>query len=158
MDRVNMAAEHGRSCECGDLIVANRIAGTAQCISKGEFMKRRFMVLGILMGSALACMTPVRSVKAQAASRRIEITAKRFAFDPGEITVKKGQPVVLVLHGKDAAHGLRFRELNIDIKVRAGGSTEVQFTPDKTGDFVGHCSVFCGSGHGGMMLTLHVVD
>ena len=34
----------------------------------------------------------------------------------------------------------------------------MQFTPDKAGDFVGHCSVFCGSGHGGMMLTLHVVD
>jgi cytochrome c oxidase subunit 2 len=32
------------------------------------------------------------------------------------------------------------------------------FTADKTGDFVGHCSVFCGSGHGGMSLTLHVVN
>jgi cytochrome c oxidase subunit 2 len=153
-----MAAKHGRSCECGGLIAANRIAGTAQCISKGGFMKRRFMVLGMLIGIALAGMTPARSVKAQAAPRRIEITAKRFAFDPGEITVKKGQPVVLVLHGKDAAHGLRFRELNVDVKVRAGGTSEVQFTPDKAGDFVGHCSVFCGSGHGGMMLTLHVVD
>ena len=153
-----MADEHGRSCKGGGLIVANRIAGTEQCISKGGFMKRRFMVLGMLIGIALAGMTPARSVKAQAAPRRIEVTAKRFSFDPGEITVKKGQPVVLVLESKDAAHGLRFRELNVDIKVGAGGTAEVQFTPDKVGDFVGHCSVFCGSGHGSMTLTLHVVD
>ena len=153
-----MADKHGRSCERGGLIAAKRIAGAAQYISKGGFVKRRFMLLGMLIGFALAGMTPARSVKAQAAPRRIEVTAKRFAFDPGEITVKKGLPVVLVLHGKDAAHGLRFRELNVDVKVSAGGTSEVQFTPDKTGDFVGHCSVFCGSGHGGMMLTLHVVD
>jgi cytochrome c oxidase subunit 2 len=121
-------------------------------------MKRRFVVLGMLIGIALAGMTQARIVMAQAAPRRIEVTAKRFAFEPGEITVKKGQPVILVLHGKDAAHGLRFRELNVDVKVRAGSTAEVQFTPEKVGDFMGHCSVFCGSGHGGMMLTLHVVD
>jgi cytochrome c oxidase subunit 2 len=121
-------------------------------------MKRRFMLLVMLIGIVIAGIFPARVVKAQAAPRRIEVTAKRFTFEPGEITVKKGQPVVLVLHSKDVAHGLRFRELNVDVKVRAGGIAEVQFTPDKTGDFVGHCSVFCGSGHGGMMLTLHVVD
>jgi cytochrome c oxidase subunit II len=90
--------------------------------------------------------------------RRIEITAKRFAFDPGEITLKKGEPVVLVLKSADVAHGLRFRDLNVDVKVRAGGTAEVAFTPQKTGDFVGHCSVFCGSGHGSMAIKLHVVD
>jgi cytochrome c oxidase subunit 2 len=121
-------------------------------------MKRRFMVLGMLIGMAVAGMTPARSVKAQAAPRRIEVTSKRFTFEPGEITLKKGEPVVLVLKSTDVAHGLRFRELNVDVKVGAGGTAEVQFTPEKTGDFVGHCSVFCGSGHGGMMLTLHVVD
>jgi cytochrome c oxidase subunit 2 len=121
-------------------------------------MKRRFMLLGLFIGVALAGMTTVRIVKAQAAPRRIEVTSKRFTFEPGEITLKKGEPVVLVLKSTDVAHGLRFRDLNVDVKVGAGGTAEVQFTPEKTGDFVGHCSVFCGSGHGGMTLTLHVVD
>ena len=121
-------------------------------------MKAGLLRRGMLVGSLVAGIFPANVAKAQAAPRRIEVTAKRFAFEPGEITLKKGQPVVLVLESKDAAHGLRFRDLNIDVKVRAGGTTEVQFTPDKTGDFVGHCSVFCGSGHGGMVLTLHVVD
>ena len=38
------------------------------------------------------------------------------------------------------------------------GTAELPFTPDKTGDFVGQCSVFCGSGHGGMKMTMHVVN
>jgi len=89
--------------------------------------------------------------------KRIEITAKRFTFDPGVITLKKGEPVVLVLKSQDVAHGIRFSELNVEVKAAKGGSAEVRFTPDKVGDFVGHCSVFCGSGHGSMTLTLHVV-
>jgi cytochrome c oxidase subunit II len=99
-----------------------------------------------------------RPAWADNAPRRIEITAKKFSFDPGEITLKKGEPVVLVLKSSDVAHGLRFRDLNVDVKVKAGGTAEVSFTPQKTGDFIGHCSVFCGSGHGSMAIKLHVVD
>jgi cytochrome c oxidase subunit 2 len=121
-------------------------------------MKTGFMRRGILIGIMIAGIFSAGVVRAQDAPRRIEVTSKRFTFEPGEITLKKGEPVVLVLKSTDVAHGLRFRELNVDVKVGAGGTAEVQFTPEKTGDFVGHCSVFCGSGHGGMMLTLHVVD
>ena len=98
------------------------------------------------------------NVRAQESPRRIEIVAKQFAFEPSEITVKKGQPVILVIKSADVAHGLRFRELNLNVKVDKGGTAELPFTPDKTGDFVGHCSVFCGSGHGEMALTMHVVN
>jgi cytochrome c oxidase subunit 2 len=96
--------------------------------------------------------------KSQGAPKQIEVAATRFAFTPAEITLKKGQPVVLTLKSPDVAHGLRFRELNLDVKIPAKGAAELRFTPDKTGDFVGHCSVFCGSGHGAMTLTLHVVE
>jgi cytochrome c oxidase subunit 2 len=94
----------------------------------------------------------------QAAPRRIEVTARRFDFSPGEITLKKGEPVVLVLKSGDVAHGVRFRELGVSVNAAKGQTSEVTFTPDKTGTFVGHCSVFCGSGHGSMTLTLHVVE
>jgi cytochrome c oxidase subunit 2 len=121
-------------------------------------MKRKFLLpilfAGILATSAI--FTPV--AKAQDEPRRIEITAKRFSFDPGEITLKKGQAVVLVLKSADVGHGLRIRELNVDIKLSAGGTAEAHFTPQKTGDFTGHCSVFCGSGHGSMAFKLRVVD
>ncbi len=98
------------------------------------------------------------TARAEAAPHRIEVTAKRFAFEPGEITLKKGEPVVLVLKSADVAHGLRIRDLNIAVKVDAGGTAQVQFIPQKTGDFIGHCYVFCGRGHGSMAFTLHVVN
>jgi cytochrome c oxidase subunit 2 len=106
----------------------------------------------------LTMMAATGRLHAQGVPRRVEITATRFSYSPAEITLKKGEPVVLVLKSTDVAHGLRFRDLHVDMNVRAGGSTEVRFTPDKAGDFTGHCSVFCGSGHGTMALKLHVTE
>ena len=109
---------------------------------------------------AILCAMPVINQAAPTAPgpRRIEVTAKRFDFLPGEITLKKGESVVLVLKSVDVAHGIRFKELGIETKAGKGQTSELAFTPDKTGTFVGHCSVFCGSGHGTMTLTLHVVE
>lgn len=88
----------------------------------------------------------------------INVSAKRFSYEPSQITVKKGEPVVLKLTTQDVAHGLKFKELNLNAKIEKGKTAELAFTPTQTGDFVGHCSVFCGSGHGSMTLTLHVTD
>jgi cytochrome c oxidase subunit 2 len=125
---------------------------------KGEFMQRKYMKLVLLATVLVIAGFSSSLARAEGEPQRIEITAKRFNFEPGEITLKKGQPVVLVLKSADVAHGIRIRELNVDVKVSKGGSAEVQFTPDKTGDFIGHCSVFCGSGHGSMVFKVHVVD
>jgi cytochrome c oxidase subunit 2 len=121
-------------------------------------MKKRFLmrIVPVAVAVQMAC-SPIM-VWAQAGPRTIDIIAHRFSYDPGEITLKKGEPVVLVLKSQDVAHGLRIRELNVEMKVAAHGTAQVQFTPDKTGDFIGHCFVFCGSGHGSMAFTLHVVD
>jgi cytochrome c oxidase subunit 2 len=113
----------------------------------------RLLIAAITVSTALSA--PI--VRAQEPNR-IEITARRFTYEPAEITLKKGQPVVLVLKSADVAHGLRLRELNVDAKIPAGGQKEVPFTPQKTGDFVAHCSVFCGPGHGSMALKVHVVQ
>jgi len=122
-------------------------------------MKPKLFVSTILAAMLVGPVSTAFQAGAVAAGpRRIEVTAKRFEFQPGEITLKKGEPVVLVLKSADVAHGIRFKELGVDAKVGKGQTSEVAFTPDKDGTFVGHCSVFCGSGHGGMTLTLHVVD
>lgn len=121
-------------------------------------MRKRFMapVLFVAIIAALAMSASAASTRP--APQRIEVTAERFAFSPSEITLKMGQPVVLVLKSDDVAHGIRFRGLNVNFKVKAGGTAQVEFTPEKTGDFVGHCSVFCGAHHGSMTIRLHVVD
>jgi cytochrome c oxidase subunit 2 len=119
----------------------------------GVFVKS--LVVGFLiMGSlALSGFSP-----APDAPQRIEVSVKKFGYTPAEINVKKGEPVVLVLTTEDVSHGLKFKELNLNTKIEKGKPAELTFTPDKVGDFVGHCSVFCGSGHGSMTLTLHVTE
>ena len=110
--------------------------------------------------AVLAMMPLLRTPRVAAHSEvnTVEVVAKKFSFGPGDITLKKGEPAVLVLKSEDVAHGLRFRELNLDVHAAKGATAEMRFTPDKPGDFVGHCSVFCGPGHGAMTLTLHVVN
>src|SRR5438270_12399790 len=93
-----------------------RVAVDGVIPSKGGVMKRSFtqavMLVGIMSGAVVnggvAC--------AQTGPRRVEVTAKRYAFVPSDVTLKKGQPVILVLKSMDVAHGLRFRELGLDVK------------------------------------------
>lgn len=112
-----------------------------------------------LAGSvAISLLTLAGFAPAADAPKRIDVVAKRFEYIPAEITLKKGEPVVLVLKSQDVAHGLKFKELNLQTDISKDGTSELAFTPDKVGDFVGHCSHFCGSGHGSMILTLHVTE
>jgi hypothetical protein len=41
----------------------------------------------------------------------VEITAKRFAFSPDKVTLKKGRTVKLRLHSEDVTHGFFLRAL-----------------------------------------------
>ncbi len=110
-----------------------------------------------IIGIALLILGLSASSTKPVSPRHIEVVAKRFAFEPAEITLKKGEPVDFVLSSADVNHGVRIRELGLDLRVANGKKAETTFTPQSTGTFVGHCSVFCGSGHGQMTLTIHVV-
>ena len=120
-------------------------------------MRLRAVLLAVSLMAVVPCAHPAQA-QTQSDAKRIEITAKRFDFTPSEITLKRGEPVVIVLQSIDVAHGLRFRELDLNIKADKGKSSEASFTPKKVGTFTGQCSVFCGSGHGRMKLILHVVE
>jgi cytochrome c oxidase subunit 2 len=93
---------------------------------------------------------------ASADERVIEIHAKRFAFEPAEITVKKGETVKLSLISDDVPHSLLISEVGVNAAMTKGHATQVEITPQKTGDFTGRCGKFCGSGHGSMHFVLHV--
>jgi len=127
-------------------------------------MKSLFTLRRAAFTALVPCLLLLCSLRnpqrAQAADtpRRIEVTAKRFEYIPADVTLKKGEPVVLVLHSADVAHGVKFAELNLKTDIGTNATSELAFTPDKVGTFVGHCSHFCGSGHGTMVLTLHVTE
>ena len=122
-------------------------------------MKTGIFVKTLLLGlSTMGSLALSGFSSAQDSPKRIEVSVKKFAYTPSEVTLKKGEPVVLALTSDDVAHGLKFKELNLNTRFDKGKPGELAFTPDKVGDFVGHCSVFCGSGHGSMTLTLHVTE
>jgi cytochrome c oxidase subunit II len=121
-------------------------------------MKRVF-VKSMLIGSlAMGSLALSGFYSTTDTPKHISVSVKKFAYTPAEITLKKGEPVVLLLTTEDVTHGLKFKELDLNTKFSKGKPAELAFTPDKAGDFVGHCSVFCGSGHGSMTLTLHVTE
>ena len=88
----------------------------------------------------------------------IEITAKKFDFTPSQITLKKGQPVILRLTTADRVHGFFSKALKFDTDIPVGKTTDVAVTPDTTGDFTVICDHYCGYGHGNMKMTVKVVE
>ena len=111
----------------------------------------------VLIGISFHARSGVSAAGAQQPTK-IQVTAKRFAFSPSEVSVKKGESVVLVLRSEDVTHGLTFKEFNLNTDIPKDSATELSFTPTETGDVVGHCSHFCGAGHGEMTLTVHVTE
>ena len=92
------------------------------------------------------------------AVREFTITAKQWEFQPATITVKKGDHVKLTITTTDVTHGFSLPDFNVNSQISPGSPTVVEFDADKTGTFTFACSVFCGSGHGGMHGTLVVTD
>ena len=86
----------------------------------------------------------------------VEITAKRFAFSPDRITLKRGETVKLRIHSEDVIHGFFVRPLRIDEEIPAGQTTEVTVTPQTAGTFLTICDHFCGANHGNMAMTIVV--
>lgn len=89
--------------------------------------------------------------------RVVSITAKKFQFEPEEIHLKKGEPVILLIKSADVTHGFKIADLKLRVDVTTGAVTAVPFTPLNEGTFSFECDVFCGLHHEDMNGTL-IVD
>ena len=107
---------------------------------------------------SLTFFTVANSTTKSDSPRVIEITASKFAFEPNEITIKRGEEVMLILHSTDANHGLVIEDLGIRAEAKKGAATDIKLNPVSDGTFSGKCAHFCGAGHGSMLFTVHVVD
>jgi len=69
-------------------------------------------------------------------------------FDPDLITVRRGEPVRLVLVSMDVTHSFAIPELNINSgPVHAGEKKVVEFTPMELGTFKFYCITACSPTH-----------
>ncbi len=88
----------------------------------------------------------------------IEIHSKKFAYEPAEITLHKGETYKLRLTSDDVPHSFRIKSLNLNARMSAGAFEDLLFTPEQAGDFKVDCGLYCGSGHSKMGMTVHVID
>lgn len=88
--------------------------------------------------------------------RTIEVSAKRFEFEPQEITLKKGEAVTLRVTSQDVTHGFFSRPLHIDADLKPGETQAVRIRPQESGTYTVICDHYCGSGHGGMKMVIVV--
>ena len=102
--------------------------------------------LAALLGAALSGLLPRAGAHA-AVERVIHVTAKRFAYEPSEITVKQGEPVVLEIESTDREHGFRLPALHLRADIAPGQTVRVPLVATQKGRFPFACDVFCGSGH-----------
>jgi len=90
--------------------------------------------------------------------RMIEVTAKRFAFEPAEIQVAVGEPVRLMVRSADGVHGIEIKKVKVNKMIPRGGDPVIiNFTAKEAGRFPILCSEYCGDEHDNMRGTLVVV-
>jgi len=85
------------------------------------------------------------------------VSMVEFKFEPRELTVQRGQKVVVTLHNVGtAAHNFTISDLNVrSADIQPGKTAKVEFTPDRAGTFRYMCTV-PGHEEAGMIGTLTV--
>jgi len=96
-------------------------------------------------------------VAAQPAERVIRITARKFAFLPGDLTLQRGVPVVLEFVAPEVVMGFSAPNFDARTDIVPGQVARVRLVPQRIGRFEFLCDVFCGDGHEGMHGTVNVV-
>lgn len=72
----------------------------------------RLFTLGVFSALIVAFgLAPLSSGNAQTSERTIKITAHKFEYEPSEIRLKVGEPVVLELTSRDVIHGFNVPDL-----------------------------------------------
>jgi cytochrome c oxidase subunit 2 len=129
---------------------------------------------GNLTRAAKANVPPAVTVQSGDNVQAIEISAKKYEFNPSPIHVKQGTKVQLKITATDHDHGFKllaypdgtpqtedaglvFTDHQDCWKIAKGQSVTVEFTAKTPGTYTFKCCNFCGFGHGKMKGQL-IVD
>ncbi|MDQ2663968.1 MAG: hypothetical protein M3Y18_08055 [Candidatus Eremiobacteraeota bacterium] len=111
----------------------------------------------ILSAAFIIALSALSIAPAIAREPQIHVYAKDFSFNPGTITLKVHQHAKLIFVGK-GTHGITIPEIGLNRIVTIGTKPSiVEVTPGHTGKFVARCAIYCGIGHGKMLLKVNVV-
>ena len=100
---------------------------------------------------------PFLSTSAWTQEKVVRIKARKFSYEPEEITLKAGEAVVLEMITEDVHMGFKAVDLGVRADIVPGKTTRLALTPQKAGSFPFFCDVFCGDDHELMSGVIHVV-
>jgi cytochrome c oxidase subunit 2 len=121
--------------------------------------RSRAKIVGIGLSVVVIGLAVLATAQSLTSGERvIKISAERYEYSPAEVTLKKGEPVILELSSEDRLHGFHVAELGVRADVVPGQPVRVRVVPDKIGTFRFSCDLFCGSGHGDMSGMISVTD
>jgi cytochrome c oxidase subunit 2 len=108
---------------------------------------RAWLVSGAVAAAAL--LAPARAQEPE--PRIVEITARRFAFEPSQVRVFAGERVRLLVRSADGVHGLEIKKFKVNKDIPRGGQpVAIDFTASEAGRFPILCSEYCGDDHDSM--------
>ena len=104
-------------------------------------MKRRHFVQSAIAAALLA------RADAQSGPRVIPLVARRYRYEPSEITLKAGEAVVIEIRALDFVHGMNIPDLGRRLDLMPGLVTRLELQPKEPGVIEFLCDNFCGEGH-----------
>lgn len=102
--------------------------------------------------------TPAVNVNVQGMQYAWIFTYPETGIVSGELYAPVDQEVRLNIDATDVLHAFWVPELRLKQDAIPGRSAELRFTANRIGDYPIICAELCGSYHGGMKTTLHVVS
>jgi heme/copper-type cytochrome/quinol oxidase subunit 2 len=124
-----------------------------------------FLAVGVSLAGSFA--GPANARQADQNVRVIEVTAKKYVFNPSPIRVKQGTKVQLKIRALDRTHGfeinlypdgagttgdpgLVFTSQDDCFKIEKDSPVVIEFVAHTPGTYSFKCCKHCGLGHGGM--------
>lgn len=125
-----------------------------------ERQKRRWLLLLLLLAAAGGILfLPVPEALARATGtgeRTVRIEAGQFQYDPGVVSVNRGERVTLEVVATDVVHGLYLDGYDLQVTADPGQTARLTFVADRPGTFRFRCSVSCGALHPFMIGKMRV--
>jgi heme/copper-type cytochrome/quinol oxidase subunit 2 len=122
-------------------------------------MKRALLIVfvsALVLAGCAATQPPQR----YSPVRDIDLRAWQWGYEPGLIQFYIGQKIRLHVSSLDVAHRITCSEIGLDAEIPARGSNPavVEFSVEKPGEYVVHCSdPKCGPGQSRMRLRMVVL-
>jgi len=130
-------------------------------MSRGRAFRAAGALIIVGAGAAAGALLPSASPSRE---RRIQMTARQYAYDPPVVRVNLGDTVRLRIRSLDVTHGFFLEAFDINASIipdspyleishpsrkgeRAEKVEELVFVADKTGKFRFRCSRVCGNMH-----------